>query len=261
MAKTKIVLFKSNIRRDGSCPVCLRVAKEDKTKYIDLQLSATKGQWDEQASRFKKDKRVNPNYENYNALLNRYEVRKDEILRKFMEERVHWTFNQFEEEFLGMSKQGKVYDYFMRQVENLKATRYIGNAKVYEHTLHILAKYDDKIKERLFSELDVKYINRFNIEMEKDGCCGNIRKYYLKTLRAVVNKAIKEREASSNTYPFGKGGFEIGKLAEETAKRYLSPQDLELIKNSPQQNPVLELSRRVFLFMFRYEFYRRSHAD
>lgn len=49
-------------------------------------------------------------------------------------------------------------------------------------------------------------------------------------MRAVVNKAIKEREASSNTYPFGKGGFEIGKLAEETAKRYLSPQDLELIK-------------------------------
>ena len=96
----------------------------------------------------------------------------------------------------------------------------------------------------------MKYINRFNLEMEKDGCCGNIRKYYLKTLRAVVNKAIKEREASSNTYPFGKGGFEIGKLAEETAKRYLSPQDLELIKNSPQQNPVLELSRRVFLFSY-----------
>ena len=177
MARTKIVLFKSNIRRDGSCPVCLRVAKEDKTKYIDLQLSATKGQWDELASRFKKDKRVNPNYENYNALLNRYEVRKDEILQKFMEERVNWTLNQFEEEFLGMSKQGKVYDYFMRQVENLKATRHIGNAKVYERTLHMLAKYDDKIEERLFSELDVKYINRFNLEMEKDGCCGNTRKY------------------------------------------------------------------------------------
>mgnify|MGYP002247108138 CR=1 FL=1 len=54
MARFKITLFKSNIRKDGSCPVCLRVAKEDKTKYIDLQLSATKGQWDEQASRFKK---------------------------------------------------------------------------------------------------------------------------------------------------------------------------------------------------------------
>ena len=31
----------------------------------------------------------------------------------------------------------------------------------------------------------------------------------LKTLRAVINKAIKEKAASNNTYPFGKGGFEI----------------------------------------------------
>lgn len=183
-------------RRDGSCPVCLRVAKGNKTKYIDLQLSAMEGQWNEEASRFKNDKRINPNHENYNALLNHYEVRKDAILRKFMEERVDWTLNQFEEEFLGMSKQGKVYDYFMKQVENLKATKHIGNGKVYERTLHMLGKYDAKIKERLFSELDVKYISWFNLEMEKDGCCGNTRKYYLKTLRAVINKAIKEREAS-----------------------------------------------------------------
>ncbi|WP_373145826.1 site-specific integrase [Bacteroides thetaiotaomicron] len=250
MARMKITLFKSNIRKDGSCPVCLRVAKGNKTKYIDLQLSALRGQWNEETSRFKNDKRINPNHENYNALLNRYEVRKNEILQKFVEKRVDWTLNQFEEEFLGMSKQGKVYDYFIKQVENLKATKHIGNGKVYERTLHMLAKYDSKIKERLFSELDVKYVNWFNLEMEKDGCCGNTRKYYLKTLRAVMNKAIKEREASSSTYPFGKGGFEISRLAEETAKRYLLPQDLELIKNSPQQNPTLELSRRLFLFSY-----------
>ena len=57
------MLFKATLEGTAGCPVCLRVAKEDKTKYIDLQLSAMKGQWDEQASRFKKDKRVNPNYE------------------------------------------------------------------------------------------------------------------------------------------------------------------------------------------------------
>ena len=76
----KLRSLRATLEKTEAAPVCLRVAKEDKTKYIDLQLSATKGQWDEQASRFKKDKRVNPNYENYNALLNRYEVRKDEIL-------------------------------------------------------------------------------------------------------------------------------------------------------------------------------------
>ncbi len=250
MGKLKFLLFKSNRRKDGSCPVCLRISKKNKIKYIDLGLSASDGQWNEGTSRFKNDKRINPNHENFNALLNHYEVRKDNILRKFAEARIDWTLNQFEEEFRGMSKQGKVYDYFMKQIENLKATNHIGNAKVYARTLHVLSKYDVKIKERLFSEIDVKYINRFNLQMEKDGCHGNTRKYYLKTLRAVINKAIKEKEASQETYPFGKSGFEINKLAEETAKRYLLPQDLSVIKNSHQQNYVLERARRIFLFSY-----------
>lgn len=259
MATVKFVLYKSNKRKDGSYPVCLRVTKKGKLKYIDLNLSAFDGQWNEETCRFKNDKRVNPNYELYNGLLSHYEDRKNTILRKFLEERVDWTLNQFESEFLGMSRQGKVYDYFMRQVENLKATKHIGNAKVYERTLRMLAKYDPKIKERVFSELDIKYINRFNLEMEKDGCCGNTRKYYLKTLRAVMNRAIKEHEASSRTYLFGKNGFEIGCLEEETEKRYLQPKDLELLKNSPQTNFVLERAR--MLFLFSYYCYGMSFVD
>lgn len=169
MATIKFVLYKSNKRKDGSYPVCLRVSKKGKLKYIDLKLSSLEGQWNEDTCRFKNDKRVNPNYELYNGLLSHYEDRKNTILRKFLEERVDWTLNQFESEFLGMSRQGKVYDYFMRQVENLKATKHIGNAKVYERTLRMLAKYDPKIKERVFSELDIKYINRFNLERKKTG--------------------------------------------------------------------------------------------
>ena len=69
------------------------------------------------------------------ALLNHYEERKDVILRKFAENRIDWTLNQFEEEFLGVSKRGKVYDYFLKQIDILKATNHIGNAKAYERTL------------------------------------------------------------------------------------------------------------------------------
>lgn len=193
---------------------------------------------------------MNPNYESYNNWLISCEERKNEVVNKFMKAQVDWTLNQFEEEFWGISRQGKIYDYWMRQVEDLKATGHIGNGKVYERDLHLFCKYDSKAKERLFSEIDVKYINRLNMAMEKNGCRGNTRMHTLKTLRAVINKAIKEKAASNNTYPFGKGGFEINKLAEETAKRYLLPTDLELIKNSPQQNFVLERARRIYLFSY-----------
>ena len=259
MATFKLLLHSANKRKNGSYPVSLRITKNMKHKYISLGLYGKKEEWDEKSERFRCDKRVCPNYKEYNARLVQLLARVQNVELDFEHDKIDWTLNQFESEFLGMSRQGKVYDYFMRQVENLKATKHIGNAKVYERTLRMLAKYDPKIKERVFSELDIKYINRFNLEMEKDGCCGNTRKYYLKTLRAVMNRAIKEHEASSKTYPFGKNGFEIGCLEEETEKRYLQPKDLELLKNSPQTNFVLERAR--MLFLFSYYCYGMSFVD
>ncbi len=250
MAKLRIVLNKSNVRRDGSCPVCLRITQNRKIKYIDLGLSATVEQWNPETERFKKDKRLVSNYENYNALLNHYEERKDAILSKFAHEQVEWSINRFEEEFISASKHGKVYDFWSRLIDELTSTGHIGNAKVYQRDLHLFCLYDSKARQRLFSDIDVKYINRLNRAMEANGCCGNTRMHTLKTLRAVINKAIKEKEASPSTYPFGKGGFEVGKLAEETEKRYLLPAELEQIKNKPQHNMVLERARRLFLFSY-----------
>ena len=48
------------------------------------------------------------------------------------------------------------------------------------------------MKERLFPEVDIKYVNAFNVALEKDNCCGNTRKYYLKTLRALLNRDSRE---------------------------------------------------------------------
>ena len=105
------MLYKSNQKKDGSYPICLRVAKQDKVKYISLGMSANLNQWNEDGQRFKKDKRINPEHEKRNALLNIYEERIDEVLRNFAECRINWTLNQFEEKFVGLARHGKVCDY------------------------------------------------------------------------------------------------------------------------------------------------------
>ena len=64
MAKCSVLIYKSNQKKDGSFPVYFRIAKGRERKYIDLGLTAKEEQWNEEAARFKKDKRVNPNYEN-----------------------------------------------------------------------------------------------------------------------------------------------------------------------------------------------------
>lgn len=250
MPKTSIMLYKSNQRKDGSCPVCLRVTKNGKRKYIDLGLAANDKEWNEELARYKKDKRLNPNYENYNALLTHYEERKDKLLRKFAENRVNWTLNQFEEQFLGASKRGKIYDYWLKQIEHQNEMGKYGNARCYKANLHILEKYDKKIKERLFSEIDLKYVNDLNTALIKDGCCGNTKFGYIKALRLMWNRAIKDNEAPQDMYPFGKGGFSVNSLKEETRKRNLPDEDLLLIKNTPQESSFLECTRRLFLFSY-----------
>ena len=246
----KIMLYKSNQKRDGSYPVCLRISKDGKRKYISLGLSAQGVQWNDDADRFKKDKRVCPNYERDNLFLNSCEERAGKILLMFAEKQQNWSLIQFEETFCCKNRENKLYDIIIEHIELLKSTNHIGNATCYNRTLHILELFDDKFSERVFPEIDIKYVKAFDVFLQKRECKGNTRKFYFKALRAVLNKAIQDGEASESTYPFGKGGFSVASLEEETMKRYLPHEDMEKLKNTVVESAAQELARRLFLFSY-----------
>ena len=69
MATFKLLLHSANKRKNGSYPVSLRITKNMKHKYISLGLYGKKEEWDEKSERFRCDKRVCPNYKEYNARL------------------------------------------------------------------------------------------------------------------------------------------------------------------------------------------------
>lgn len=250
MAKFKIMLYKSNQKKDGSYPVCLRIAKQNKVKYISLGMSANLNQWNEDGQRFKKDKRINSEYEKHNALLNIYEERIDEVLRNFAECRINWTLNQFEEKFAGLARHGKVCDYIRKQLDMLKATGHFGSFKIFNTLLNVLYRYDSRIENRVFAEIDYTYICRLNAAMERDRLAGNTRLSYIRALRTVINKAIRDKEAPQDTYPFGNGGFSVTSLAETTSKRYLLKDDMDKIKGMTMSKRALEEARRLFLFSY-----------
>lgn len=268
MAKFKIFLRTFDTSKDGTNPICLRIAKNGQKKFIGLNMSATPAQWDETFCRYKKDKRINPLHDKNNAYLNEQETKAEKTIKDFEENKIDWTLNQFEDAFLNRSKQGKVRCFFEKQIQNLKDTGHIGNAHCYKRTLDILAVFDKKLDQRVFSEIDIKYVRSFDtfLQMPREsvyvstkgnkrivqrkGNSSNSRMIHFRTLRAVLNQAIEAKEASVTTYPFGKGGFEVAKLAEETEKRYLPSKYLLKIKNTISQNKVNEYARKLFLFSY-----------
>ena len=141
----------------------------------------------------------------------------------------------------------------------MKETGHIGNAKVWERSMYNLYLFDKKLNNRFFQEIDIRYVKAYNAFMEKKGWCGNTRKHNMKTLRAILNRAILEKECSSNFYPFGKGGFCVSSLDEETDKRYLSDESMQKLMNRKSKSKTREVARHLFLFS--YFCYGMSYID
>ena len=257
----KMISFK--LRNDtansqGLYAIRLCVCKDRQRRYFALKIFANDEYWDADNECFailknvrdKKQKEENEQRKQYNYLLSNYRVQAQEIIDGFRRERIDWTLNQFADAFLNKSKQGKVKAYMENHIDILRETGHIGNAKCYAATLNLLELYDSKFDKRIFSEIDIKFVNGFDIYLQKRGCKGNTRKYYFKALRAILNKAIIEKEATEKTYPFGKGGFQIARLEEETEKRYLPTEYFDKIKNTISEKPQREYARKLFLLSY-----------
>ncbi|MEI7423575.1 MAG: site-specific integrase [Prolixibacteraceae bacterium] len=240
--------------KDGTYPIVLYVTKENKRKTITTLFSAMPEQWDSKGQSFQVDNRfsqikLHPKRKSNNTWLTAKKVLCDKIIKDFDEHRIDWTLNQFEEEFTNIRRKSNVKDFFEQSIAKLKRSGHIGNMRCYSQCLHVLELFDAKFDKKVFNEIDKVYVRKFHDYLYIDrGCSLNTIRYYMKALRAIINKAIEAKEGSAVTYPFGKLGYQIE--GEETQKRYLTSVDLEKLKNKPLEDYHLNLYRNIFLFSY-----------
>ncbi|MDR1678647.1 MAG: site-specific integrase [Prevotellaceae bacterium] len=277
MAKVSVIRYTSKVLQDGSSPIMLRISKgNSKRKYFALGFSASAKQWDDVNGCFVRDKRVNriiygedehgkkiqiDGYEVNNAFIERKRIKAKEIIDKFDQDDIDWTFAMFEEKFINESKKILVVEYLQHHIKKLKEEKRYGNARVYHHLTLIfdLFQKDKKIRvdKLYFQDFGYDMVNKFYLYMKNDReLSGNTMSYYLRTLRSLMNFAIKDGCGSKEVYCFSneysdtKNIFNINSLQEETKKRYLPKDSLSIIKNTIFDREPLEYSRRLFLLSF-----------
>lgn len=267
MGKFKFTMRSTKSNKDGCYAIMLELSKNKRRSYISLRIWGDPKYWDQVQERFviekglrsAESKKQNEDRKKSNDLLERYNQRAISVIEEFDSNRIDWTINQFKDAFIGRVSHGEFLPYLTNHVETLKSTGHTGNAKCYENLLAILNLFDTKLKERVFGEIDLRYVKKLDVFLQKRNVTGNTRKYYLKTLRSIINKAIQDKEASRSTYPFGEGGFEISALGEQTDKRYLPNEYLNKLKNDESKREVLNYAR--MLFLFSYYCYGMSFVD
>jgi len=243
MASIKIQLYKHKTFSDGSHPIIMQIIKDRKKRTLWLGYKANKDHWDSESSL------PNEKHPNSTRLANHIRQKliesTDVILdldKKKKPYSVQDIFNQ-----LSDSKGSSTFiNYTEEIIEKLKTAGKLGNSRVYQYTLNSVKKFR-KDKDIPLKEIDYKFISDYENYLHAEKCRTNTIAFYLRTLRAIINKAIKEEIIPSDNYPFSK--FSI--KSQKTQKRAITKDDIASIKKVKlEEGTDIALAKDLFLFSF-----------
>jgi site-specific recombinase XerD len=137
-------------------------------------------------------------------------------------------------------------DYTDQLIATMKQTGNNGNARAYQDALNAFIKFNDE-KDIDFKNVNSRLLQRFQESLIKKGVKINSISVYLRTLRAIFNKAIDDKVVAKRLYPFT--DFEIQQ--EKTIKRALSKEEITKIRNLDLSKRLdKEFARDIFMFSF-----------
>ena len=130
---------------------------------------------------------------------------------------------------------------FCEYVETQKNS---GTKTVYQQTASRLRAFDLNIEKRHFNEIDKAWLEKFDEFMALTAPKRNARNIHLRNVRTVFNYAINVKELGIS-YPFR--SFKI--VAETTASRALTIEQIRLLRSYPTEEPHLAKYRDIFMLM------------
>lgn len=243
MATTKLMLYESKTLKNKEHPIVLRIIKDRKMKYISLGFSTIPAYWN--GTELLKG---HVNFKKINHILHKKKNQLDDIILDFEKENKNYSFEDVERKFLGSIEKATVFTYCEQFIERLKETNKIGNATVYKDLLRTLKKFR-KNKDLYFSDITYNFLISYEENFLKNGVSENSISVYMRTLRSLINKAIKEGFCKEQDYPFKK--YKISKLNTKTQKRAISKDEiLKIIKYESELGSSVWHSKNYFLFSF-----------
>ena len=136
-------------------------------------------------------------------------------------------------------------DYMRSQVEQLRATNRLGTAKNYEKTMSSFSEFLGDVRLPL-SALTEQVITDYNAFLVQKGLVRNSVSFYMRVLRAVYNKAVRQKLIEQQ-HPF----IEVYTGIDRTRKRAVSESIIaQLYRLELDAGTPLALCRDMFIFSY-----------
>ena len=244
-ASIKPILYIHKTLKNGKHPIVLQVIKDRKVKKISLGYSAFLDEWD-----FKNNKPTKKyaNRLELDAVIKKKEAEFSKQALAFDLADASFTADSLVKSVKHKRTAKTVFSYFEEVVSQMKKANRIGNSEVYQTCKNVLTTFSKK-NDLQFTDIDFTFLTKFENYCKEKGWKESSISSYMRTLRALFNRAIHENLIAPDVYPFKQ--YKIGKLNTDTQKRAIRLEQIqEIEKLELLPNTGIFNAKNIFLFSF-----------
>lgn len=243
-----MVTIKIKLRTDktkqNEMPIVVQIIYKRKRRRIHTGKSIAEEKWDQNKDLPK------VHYKHYKLLksyLQELQSKCEETVLKLEKKHEYLTIDiisdTLKNQIRGGNDENYFYKYYEVKLQEYKDKGSFKTSSVSRGAFNKLKKFQSK--DFPIEQLNYNFINDFDTYMKKTGCGINTISIYMRAIRSIYNKAIKEGIVDSNLYPFKNYTVK----SETTQKRHLTKSEILKIKNVNLEHiPVVELMRDLFMF-------------
>ncbi|MDR3705789.1 MAG: site-specific integrase [Paludibacteraceae bacterium] len=225
--------------KEEACPLKWRVISKRKVFYYSSGINLLPNEWEY----FETSKK--PILKEYRNSLQRYF---DEVIKKHIRELAEidqFTFDALNVR-LNKAVVNTVNSAFQIKIDELSAANRIGNASIYQGVKNAIEAFaGDKIP---YSAITPRWLVKYQAYMEGKKITYATMGMRFRTLRAIINDAIRQNIIKQSVYPFGKGKFEIPTSGGR--EMALTLDDIRKIAEFDCQTETMRMCRDLWLFSF-----------
>ncbi|XOV92055.1 MAG: phage integrase SAM-like domain-containing protein [Bacteroidota bacterium] len=197
-------LDKRRIRKDLSYPIIFRITHRSKsTTSLSTGYHVPEKYWDDQKKEIKATYNGIDNIKRTNNHLIKEKAKIMDLLTKLDErgELNYLSLSQLKDKIVSRNRKETVFNFIQKIIDDMIKKQKIGNARSYKNVLREIKKFRKEV-DLPFSELNYDFLLRFEKAYLARGNSENGLAVYMRTIRAIYNRAIKENIVDAEGYPF-----------------------------------------------------------
>lgn len=223
-------------RKDGMYPIIFRLSHHRKTLAISTGFAVPPEYWNEKKREVKRTYKGVSSVPRLNNMLTKKKTEFRDGINLFEEngQLESLSITELKRILTKTTKKISFFEYTQQLIDEMEEANRFGNARAYKSVMGALKNFHGK-KSLRFEEVNYSFLKKFETAHLKKGNSLNGLSTYMRTIRAIYNKAIHKEIVSADRYPFRK--YKI--KTQPTAKRAISKDkikrilDLELKSDSP----------------------------